>query len=309
MNLQQLHYFRTVAELEHYTKAAERLAVSPSSLSHSISDLEEELGVALFEPQGRNIRLTKQGKIYLSYVTKSLDMLEQGNAHMKSIVDPEACTVSIAYISSLQEFLSHLISAFLAETGNTKIKFQFYTGSPKLIENGLENGTYDIAFSSRPGPEKFSAHSLGRHELVAVVSSSHPLADRSSISVSDLAGEKLITYVKDVGNTRTQIDNLFQNAGIEPEIVLESTLDTYIISGVAANLGVALIPRPLSAPPYPIKVLSLTDKMPERYNWVLHRKVRFMPPAEKEFLDFIINNDQLLQDLLNNQRYPNKKTI
>uniref|UniRef100_UPI001FABC6E7 helix-turn-helix domain-containing protein n=1 Tax=Clostridium symbiosum TaxID=1512 RepID=UPI001FABC6E7 len=58
MNLQWLYYFNTIAELEHYTRAAERLHVSQSNLSHAIKELEEELGAELFERKGRNIKLT-----------------------------------------------------------------------------------------------------------------------------------------------------------------------------------------------------------------------------------------------------------
>lgn len=72
MNLQWLYYFNTIAELEHYTRAAEKLHVSQSNLSHAIKELENELGVQLFERQGRNIKLTKYGEIFQPYVILSL---------------------------------------------------------------------------------------------------------------------------------------------------------------------------------------------------------------------------------------------
>ncbi len=68
MNLYHLRYFVTLAHLEHYTKAAENLSITQPSLSHAISLLENELGVALFEKEGRNIVLTKYGKIFLKDV-------------------------------------------------------------------------------------------------------------------------------------------------------------------------------------------------------------------------------------------------
>jgi len=307
LNLQQLYYFRAVAEFEHYTLAAGRLMVSPSSLSHAISDLENELGTPLFEPKGRGIRLTEYGKLYLSYVTKALDMLEQGNAHLRSTVDPEKATIAICYISSLQPFLPHLISKFLAETGNKKINFQFYTGSPKMIEDGLDSGSYHIAFSSRQGHDRYDSHDLGPHELVALVPIHHPLAEQEHVSVAQLGREKLITYVQAVGNTRAQIDAMFENAGCSPEIVFESTLDTYIVSAVAANFGIALIPRPLTTPSYGVKVLSISDEAPPRNTWVLRRKSRFTAPAEQKFWEFIVQNDHLLQELLDMQREENNK--
>lgn len=76
MNLYHLRYFVTLAKLEHYTKAAELLAITQPSLSHAISSLEKELGVKLFEKEGRNIVLTKCGQAFLEDVTKSLDILD-----------------------------------------------------------------------------------------------------------------------------------------------------------------------------------------------------------------------------------------
>lgn len=70
MNLRQLQYFKTIAELEHYTRAAEKLYVSQSNLSHSIQELEDELNVEFFVRKGRNIKLTKYGELFLPYVSQ-----------------------------------------------------------------------------------------------------------------------------------------------------------------------------------------------------------------------------------------------
>lgn len=71
MNLNQLHYFAKLAEVEHYTKAAEELSISQPSLSHAVSSLEKEIGTKLFEKQGRGVVLTKYGKIFKEYVDEA----------------------------------------------------------------------------------------------------------------------------------------------------------------------------------------------------------------------------------------------
>ena len=78
MNLNQLHYFAKLAEVEHYTKAAEELSISQPSLSHAISNLEKELQVPLFERHGRNVTMTKYGEMFLKYVQDSLHILNLG---------------------------------------------------------------------------------------------------------------------------------------------------------------------------------------------------------------------------------------
>ena len=75
MTLRQLYYFKAIAELEHYTRAAEKLYVSQSSLSHAIQELETELNVEFFVKKGRNVELTKYGNLFLPYVQKSIDTL------------------------------------------------------------------------------------------------------------------------------------------------------------------------------------------------------------------------------------------
>lgn len=93
MNLQWLYYFNTIAELEHYTRAAERLHVSQSNLSHAIKELEEELGAELFERKGRNIKLTKYGEIFQPYVQKTISSLEEGISTLKEYIDPNVGTM------------------------------------------------------------------------------------------------------------------------------------------------------------------------------------------------------------------------
>lgn len=85
MNLYQLYYFRTLAKLEHYTKAAEELSMTQPSLSNAISTLETELEVPLFEKHGRNIKLSKYGKMFLPYVENSLKELEAGTKKIHEV--------------------------------------------------------------------------------------------------------------------------------------------------------------------------------------------------------------------------------
>lgn len=99
MTLQQLQYFRTLAKVQHYTKAAEILFVSQPSLSYAISELEKELSLALFERHGKKIQLSAQGKIFLTYVESALDQLEKGVVTIKSL-NPLGGAVRLGYITA-----------------------------------------------------------------------------------------------------------------------------------------------------------------------------------------------------------------
>lgn len=98
MNLNQLHYFVTLAYMEHYTKAAKQLSITQPSLSHAIGMLEQELGTYLFEKQGRNVVLTKYGKVFLKYAEESLRVLDTGIKKTRSMTSETSGEIDIGYI-------------------------------------------------------------------------------------------------------------------------------------------------------------------------------------------------------------------
>ena len=125
MNLRQLQYFKTIAELEHYTRAAEKLYVTQSNLSHSIQELEDELNVEFFVRKGRNIKLTKYGELFLPYVSQALNLLDTGVARLQDYINPNSGTVVMACFPSLAEFAPELIVRYLSETNRVGVRLQF----------------------------------------------------------------------------------------------------------------------------------------------------------------------------------------
>ena len=85
MTLNQLQYFYHAATLEHFNQAAEKANVSEPTLSRSISTLEDELGLILFEKKGRNVQLTKAGAVFLEHVTRILDEVNRTELKMHQL--------------------------------------------------------------------------------------------------------------------------------------------------------------------------------------------------------------------------------
>lgn len=90
MNLNQLQYFVVLARYEHYTKAAEELEISQPSLSHAMTTLERELGTRLFQKKGRNVVLTKYGRMFREYVEEALKILDLGIRKTREMTDRRA---------------------------------------------------------------------------------------------------------------------------------------------------------------------------------------------------------------------------
>ena len=113
MTLNQLTYFQKIAELEHFSRAAEELNISQPSLSRSIDTLEQELGLPLFEKQGRNVILTKYGRIFLEHAGRILEEVRTAERKMQYLTQ-NGGHVDIAYVSPLANYyIPHTVRSFL----------------------------------------------------------------------------------------------------------------------------------------------------------------------------------------------------
>lgn len=154
MNLNQLHYFVTLAHIEHYTRAAEMLSITQPSLSHAISMLEQELETNLFEKRGRNVVLTKYGKVFLEYVEEALKILDSGVKKTRALTSDTGGVIDLAYIFTLGSvFVPQLVGGFLKEHEDWDVNFRFSVGNTTEIIQGLKEEKYDIAFCSRKEKE------------------------------------------------------------------------------------------------------------------------------------------------------------
>lgn len=290
MNLRQLYYFKTIAELEHYTRAAEALYVSQSSLSHAVQELENELHVKLFARQGRNIKLTKHGELFYPHVKKTLETLENGVSQLQDYIDPNRGTVALSAFSSLDAFVSDAIVQYFSETGRVDVRFQYEHHGFHEIRKKLVAGDVDLAFSTHIEDSRLEGVRIGTHELVLLVSENHPFAQRESIALEDLDGVNFATFDAD-SQLGVQLKQLFQDRGIHPNIIMEARQDIAIYGLVASGHAVAITPMPLSGAPYNIKSIPIDDTIPQRDLYLLWNKERFMPPAAGYFRDFILEQN------------------
>ena len=145
MNWQYLRYFEVVAREEHFTRAADKLHITQSALSKSIDNLENEIGVPLFESHGRNIRLTKYGQIFYEHVSSATAEVEQGIAQLHDMAGVRGGEVTFASIFSMGAFqIPRLIKGFQAQ--HPDIKLRLYQKSTSDILRDVLEGTADLGF-------------------------------------------------------------------------------------------------------------------------------------------------------------------
>ncbi len=186
MNLYHLRYFVTLAHLEHYTKAAAQLNTTQPNLSYAISSLEAELGVSLFEKDGRNIVLTKCGKDFLSDVEHSLSILDSGVLKMQLIGRGEGL-IEIGFLRTLGiNYIPLTLSSYLKTEDGKNATFHFHDGITADLIPMLKDKTCDVVFCSYAKDEPdIEFVPVAAQDLVLIVPKDHPLADRTEADLSE----------------------------------------------------------------------------------------------------------------------------
>lgn len=150
MNLQQLYYFQAIARLKNYTKASEQLHVAQSSLSHSIRDLEDELGVPLFFKNGRVIDITEYGKRYLIHVDRIIQELDLASQEMKNMLNPNMGKVRLAISHTISNrFMPNMIKGFYENEANRTIQFEFSEKTAARIADAFASRSIDLGFGAK----------------------------------------------------------------------------------------------------------------------------------------------------------------
>ena len=198
MTLLQLEYFKVMSKILHYSKAAEVLHTSQPNLSYAIGELERELGVPLFQKQGRRIALSPYGLHFLFYVEKALSDLKMGTESLFQLHSPTD-KISLAFIDEVgYDFLPDLLHDFAAQEPG--ISFHLYHNHNSVIVPKLLDNTYDLAFSiENPAIPTLGSIPIIKQEMMLFVPPGHRFAGRSSVSLAELGIEPVVQLKEGTG--------------------------------------------------------------------------------------------------------------
>lgn len=238
MDLYQIRYFLAIAETGSFTKAAERLFVSQPSLSAGIKKLEHELGVVLFERGGRKVLLTPAGDFFL---TKAQNILQEYQSTLDAFKSyKERPILRLGTLHTIRGCnLARLIGAYRQQHPNVII--ELYNSHLEELAEWLEQGKIDLAMTSLGDHETSkTCQKLFQQKLLLAVSPEHPFARRNSIRLADLEEEPLIERIHcEIWRAYPQ---LFEEAGIKPQIVYWADNEEWVISLVQVGLGLSIMP-------------------------------------------------------------------
>ena len=234
MKLHQLRYFQCLAHYLHYRKASEALYISQPTLSFAIKELEKELGVALFKKEGRTISLTDEGKTFLNYVTKSLQILDDG---VKAISPKQEIQIS-SIPTVINSFLVPFIIQLQKE--HPEINIQFRSEKTQTITQKILDNQYDFGICSKINEPQLKYIPLIKRKLVIVFSKENPLVQKENIELKDLLDYPFYTYQKNM-TLYTTIKDLFSSQGLpfHPSNYFDD--ENSMIGLVNANLAVSIM--------------------------------------------------------------------
>jgi len=241
MDWYQLKYFQTLASIRNFTKTADELILSQSALSRSISRLEEELGVPLFERKSRGVILNRYGEVFLKHVNNALKEIAEAQQEINNMIDPFHGTILLAFIQPLgASFIPDLIGAFQKQ--HPGIKFQLTHDTTKKILNQIESAEIDIGFCTQQEPvENLSSLPIMNQELFLIVHKDHRLASKEQVDLCEVANDPFVLYKRETA-LHDMVEGLCHDAGFHPTMSFEAFEERTVAGLVGAKFGVALIP-------------------------------------------------------------------
>ena len=289
MELRQINYFIEVARREHVTEAAEALHVAQSAVSRQIANLETELGVDLFIREGRKVKLTPIGRIFLDRMEKAVNVIDDAVQIVDEYIDPEKGMIHIGFPTSLSTYVLPKALFFFREE-YPEAKFELHQGSYTELIESVVTGKINIALLGPvpKGHKKIKSTILFTEDLVALLPIDHFLANRVSIKLTELQNEPFILFPEGYV-LRDLIVRGCSERGFKPKVSFIGQ-DVDAIKGlVSAGLGVTLIPEVtlVDAIPRETVKIRVTDPKLTRSVGVIVPTERELLPTEKLFLNFI----------------------
>lgn len=306
MDLLQLQYFCTIAQYENITRAAKALFVSQPNLSTSLSRLEDDLCVKLFERRRGKVSLTENGQLFLSYAERVLNEL---NAGIKAVQAAEQANFDqLRVVSSQLDFIGEILQKYPADR-RIRIK-QVKCANMDVYDRILsDNADFGFYFGT-PKTRILEFIPLLTSERIAILHKDHPLAKKKHISILDLASEPLIcNYCRDDAEFLSEMEQVY---GLHFQILSECD-DTQIEATlIGSNRGLSISPLPnyykfkRLTPDLPIAYVSFDETLPLAQMGVVRRPGNRLTDSALFFLQKA--EAFFMQDRENAIQYINKQS-
>jgi len=285
----QLKIFSTVAELQSYPLAAKALFLTQPAISMQIKQLEDYIGLPLFERVGKSIGLTEAGRELLHYASSIAHQIDEATLMLRELKGVERGKLHLTMASTANYFAPQLIAAFRHEFPRAEIRLDV-TNRSGLVD-AVENNQTDMAIMGKPP----SGHHLVGipfmdNPLVVIASPNHPMVSKQPLLLSTLANEPFIVRESESG-TRMATERFFNRHNLELIAGMEMNRSEAIKQAVMAELGLGIVSLHTIEMELALKrlvVLEVEDFPIKRKWYIVHREGKRFAAIPEAFKNFVL---------------------
>ncbi|MFQ5936935.1 MAG: LysR family transcriptional regulator [Acidiferrobacterales bacterium] len=286
--LKQLRAFCHAAQTGSVSKAAERLFLSQPSVSLQIQALERELGIALFERRGPNIKLTPEGEALYELalpLVQGMDTLAETFAAQRGKLETGELNIA-AGESTILYILLETIRRFAEAYPGIRLKLHNVTGRDGLAM--LRADEVDFAVGSMPQdvPDDITYDPIFVFSTVLITPKDHPLANKKSVNLQDISPYGLILPPRHLATWR-MVDLVFRQNDVSYAVALEAGGWEVIKKYVELGLGISIVSDICLTGAEAVASIALDCCFPQRSYGVVLRRGKFLSPQAKRFIDMM----------------------
>ena len=301
MNLtfRQLSVFQAVARHLSYTQAAQELHLSQPAVSMQVKQLEENLGLPLFEQLGKKIYLTDAGREFYNYSQEISRLLDEAEEIIETLKGIRRGKLAVSVASTANYFATRLLADFYRQHDGITISLDV-TNRRGLLDQ-LNNNETDLVIMGRPPTDlDLITEPFMDNPLVVIAPPDHPLTKEKNISISRLQQETFVVRESGSG-TRIAMERFFSQQGVTLTTGMEMTSNEAIKQAVAAGLGLGIVSIHTLELELDTKRLAVLDakSFPILRHWyVVHRKGKRLSPVAVAFKEYVLKQgDNLIPAL------------
>jgi DNA-binding transcriptional LysR family regulator len=292
VTFRQLRVFTEVARSGSMARAAEALHLTPPAVSMQVKELESQVGLPLFDRQGRSVVLSTAGEYFLVHARRLLATLKEADDAMARLKRVERGRLTIGLVSTAKYFVPHLLARFQHEHPALEVRLEVAANREQLVRR-LEGGELDLAVMGRP-PRELATRSeaFATHPLVFVAAPDHALLALPHAPPALLAPHPYIAREPGSG-TRAAAERFFAEHRVQPQVAMELASNETIKQAAIAGLGYAFMSLHTAQLELRAGLLKLLDieGTPVRRTWnVVHLGNRVLSPAAEAFRYFLIEH-------------------
>lgn len=293
MHVENFKIFSDLVESESFSRAAKLNGITQSAVSQQLRAMEKHFSILIVDRSQKQFRLTREGQKLFSSAKEILYLYDKLNSElleMKKVISG-TIHISTVYSIGLHE-LPPYVKAFLSKYPEVNIRVE-YRRANNVYDDILTN-SIDLGLVAYPQKHK-QLEVLPFHDdiLVLVVSPEHPLAKKKTVNLEEIAKQKFIGFEPDIP-TRKATDQIFREANLEVEPVMEFDNVETVKRAVEINAGIAILPQTTVIREEAqglLNVLKFQNKTYKRPLALIHRKGRVLTPAMKKLIDLLTSKD------------------